>query len=137
MLKIRIILEADAGDICVGEDFEVTHNENIINKLNGVDCQDNFVDYLDEEFKNKLNHGYMWFKNDKGKLKTITEYEANEELTEEELEKLVDYTQGQWSDGIGEGFEQEPCTTYNGEEVYVSPWYGGQKVEINQNRVNS
>ena len=51
---------------------------------------------------------------------TITKYLSPEELTEEELEILGDYTQGQWSDGIGEGFEQNPIMEYEGEEVYLS-----------------
>jgi hypothetical protein len=38
-----------------------------------------------------------------------------------------------WSDGIGEGFEQFSCMkTDDGEEVYISPWFGAQKTTIKQ-----
>ncbi len=72
-----------------------TNAENI-STLNGVECQDDFVEYF-------------------------------EPLVTDELEILPDYTQGQWSDGIGEGFEQSPCAEENGEEIFVSPWFRGQK----------
>ena len=68
-------------------------------------------------------------------LWTITEYLANRELTETELKDLAGETQGQWSDGIGEGFEQFPCTYHNDEEVYVSPWMYGQELEVKQELV--
>jgi len=107
-----------------------TNAENI-NILDGIDCQDDFVEYMDEEdypFVSKLEYGYMSFKVEDGKLYTITEYGLIEgkTLSDEEIDKLIDYTQGQWSDGIGEGFEQEPCVEENDEEVYVSPWYSKQ-----------
>ncbi len=98
--------------------------------LDGIECQDDFVEYLDEDFASKLGSGYMSFKLEDGKLYTLTEYSVKETLTQEELDKLADYTQGQWSDGIGEGFEQFGCAEENGEEVFVSPWYSDQKLKI-------
>ncbi len=38
-------------------------------------------------------------------LRVTTEYRANRTLTPEELQSLASYTEGQWSDGIGENFE--------------------------------
>lgn len=39
----------------------------------------------------------------------------------------MEYTQGQWSDGIGEGFEQSPVPVGpGGGEYYISPWHRGQ-----------
>ena len=113
--------------------------ENVsLNELDGIDCQDDFTDYIhNDKFKSKLSSGYMWFKVENGMLWTITSYDSTEELTEEELVELGDYTQGQWSDGIGEGFEQQECGyTDDNKEIYISPWYGGQKLEIEQNKVN-
>ena len=54
-------------------------------------------------------------------------------LIEKDLQELVKYTQGQWSDGIGEGFEQNPCY-YDSEdnEVFISPWFYGQQVTVQQ-----
>jgi hypothetical protein len=75
----------------------------------------------------------MYFSFENEKLWTITQYFSNRELSNEELEILSDYTQGQWSDGIGEGFEQQPCFyDDNEEEVYISPWDINQEVEITQ-----
>ena len=108
------------------------HNANDVNCLNGIDCQDDFVEYMDQEFAHKLIAGYMSFKVEDGSLYTLTEYEVSdgEILTEDELNELASYTQGQWSDGIGEGFEQYPCAEEGGEEIFVSPWYRKQKLEI-------
>ena len=75
----------------------------------------------------------MHFKLENGKLYTYTVYHSDRELTEEELKQLMDYTQGQWSDGIGEGFEQFPIMEDDeGEEVYISPWFPGQNIKIYQ-----
>ena len=43
------------------------------------------------------------------------------ELAPEELEKLKEYASGQASDGFGEGLEQRPIKTSDG-EIYVSLW---------------
>lgn len=102
-------------------------------ELHGIDCQERFSDYFDrDEFYKEISGGYMSFIHENGKLWTITEYDSNRKLTEEELATLADYTQGQWSDGIGEGFEQEPCFFEENEEVYISPWFFGQKLILEQ-----
>lgn len=43
------------------------------------------------------------------------------ELTEVETAKLLDFITGQLSDGWGEGFEQRPIKTNDG-EIFVSFW---------------
>lgn len=124
----KVIIKALAGDSYVGEEGVTDRS-----KLNGIDCQDEFVEYMDEDFKHKLSSGYMDFRFEDGKLWTYTVYSTKEVLTEDELKELGEYTQGQWSDGIGEGFEQFPCDyEEDGAEVYLSPWYHGQKLEIKQ-----
>lgn len=40
---------------------------------------------------------------------------ANQELNNEQLEQLKDYLTGQYSDGYGEGFEQQPLDVYDDE----------------------
>jgi len=114
-----------------------------LEELDGIDCQDNFSEYFDRNFsfKNDVNGGYMRFEFKKDKLWTITEYNSNRKLTEDELNSLKNYTTGQWSDGIGEGFEQEPCKYVEPyedeegeetEEVFISPWNYGQITTIEQ-----
>lgn len=105
-------------------------------------------------------NGHMLFRYEDDKLWTITTYDSPVELTEEEIKILADYTQGQWSDGIGEGFEQYPCMidenyAGNGDcvcgecgdgdichdnedsgEVYISPWHQGQILTTEQHNVD-
>ena len=124
----KVIIKALAGDSYVGEEDIIDRS-----KLDGIDCQDEFVEYIHTDFKHKLSSGYMDFRFQDGKLWTYTVYSTKEVLTEDELKELGDYTQGQWSDGIGEVFEQFPCSCESdGAEVYLSPWYHGQKLEIKQ-----
>lgn len=112
-----------------------------LSELNGIDCQDNFAKYFDSDFtfKDDIKSGYMHFVFENKELWTVTEYISSRELSKEELDTLSNYTQGQWSDGIGEGFEQHPCY-FNDDnfdddsdedgDVYISPWFFGQEVKI-------
>ena len=112
-------------------------------ELHGISCEEDFTEYFDSDFtfKDKIDSGYMSFSYENGKLFTLTVYNCNCKLTEEELLILEEYTQGQWSDGIGEGFEQRPAAyvddylNSDGEittEVYISPWFFGQKINTIQ-----
>ncbi len=109
-----------------------------LKELDGIDCQDSFSEYFDKtSYSDVVTGGYMYFKYSEGKLWTITIYDSSRELTQEELDNIGDYTQGQWSDGIGEGFEQQSCMEDdNGEEVFISPWCRGQVLEVSQS-INS
>ena len=60
---------------------------------------------------------------------------AIRELTTEELEIIKDYIIGQYSDGWGEGFEQDPIAIYQTEyECYdeedEETYYGNEDVEV-------
>ena len=61
-------------------------------------------------------------------LYAVTEYDASRLLSDTELEALQEYTQGQWSDGIGEGFEQSPQRG----DFYISAWHGKQVITVRQ-----
>lgn len=56
-----------------------------------------------------------------GTLWGVTEAKISAPLTEEETASLLDYAEGQMSDGFGEGWEQRPIKTPEG-EIYVSLW---------------
>jgi len=118
-----------------------------LSELDGIDCQEEFTEFFHGKYKDseneqalidkKVHSGYMHFSFEKNDLWTITEYHCEEKLTDDELQILADYTEGQWSDGIGEGFEQEPCLITEDEdgeelEVYISPWFYGQKIIVEQ-----
>ena len=60
-------------------------------------------------------------KNIDGKLYSWTEVTANRELSEMEKEALLDYLSGQFSDGYGEGLEQQEFTSYTDTDV-VEEW---------------
>ena len=138
MNKVIVKGEATAFD----KDYNPITGEDL-KKLDGVDCGDCFTDYMDVRrvsARNDLSGGYMHFEYKDGKLWTITEYEAKRVLNDQELEELQGYTQGQWSDGIGEGFEQHPC---NSDEDYISPWFHGQELktwnniaEVREKKIN-
>jgi len=98
-----------------------------------VDSQEQFSDWLhDLDMKQKVKGGYMDFELNNGEIWTRTVYSSDEVLTDDELCRLEKYTQGQWSDGIGEGFEQFPCHEIDGEEIYLSPWFWGQEIKSSQ-----
>jgi hypothetical protein len=118
---------------------------NALNKsiLHGVRCEDDFGDYLNGSrygqqllIDKGVKNGYMSFKYEDGKLYVIVSWKSKEKLDENEIQVLIRYTQGQMSDGIGEGFEQYPCTYEGGEEIYVSPWYRGQILTATQREID-
>lgn len=100
-------------------------------RLNGISDETDFVSYMERDLGEVLKEGYMRFVYENDELFTVNEYISTRELTDEEMKELIKYTQGQWSDGIGEGFEQRPIMV-SGDEVYISPWYNGQKVVYSQ-----
>lgn len=112
-------------------------NYPFLEELDGISCEDDFSEYIDRRdvgvaAQKAITSGFMDFRFEDGKLWTYTTYVSKIELTDTELEKLLEYTIGQWSDGIGEGFEQEPCAYIENQEVYLSPWYFGQRQIIEQ-----
>lgn len=100
--------------------------------LDGIRCDDDFVEYNRRSDELTLKSGYMRFECIDGQLYTITEYIADRELTNEEMNYLEERTVGQWSDGIGESFEQFSCAEIDGEKIYISPWFYGQTVDAYQ-----
>ena len=108
-----------------------------LSKLNGISCEDEFSEYFGKEeqclIDKNVSNGYLQFSYENDKLWSMTTYDASEKLTDEELRILSDYTQGQWSDGIGEGFEQRECFyDENDGPVYVSAWNNGQIITAEQ-----
>lgn len=103
-----------------------------LRRISNEECQDNFMDYFDpwqEEYKSvtqsikdKVKSGYMTFRHSRERqcLEVLTTYEVASVLTDLERECLQSYTEGQWSDGIGESFEQVPV--HDG-TYYISPWH--------------
>ncbi len=141
---IEIVIKGKAGNAWSQKsDSEEENYKDIIGEelkvFNDIDCQDEFTEYFgdDEELllSKGVKSGYMSFKFEDNKLNVIVKYTSKEFLTEEELEILKEYTSGQISDGIGEGFEQQPCVYKNDTEYYISPWFRGQILETTQKEI--
>lgn len=64
-----------------------------------------------------------------GQLMGVAECRVQGDLTAEELDRFKEYVSGQASDGFGEGFEQRPIKTGDG-ELYVSLWSGDKSWSI-------
>lgn len=62
-----------------------------------------------------------WVEYINGELHGVAVLECKAPLTPEEIAVIKDYVIGQWSDGFGEGFEQRPIRTPDG-DLYISFW---------------
>lgn len=106
--------------------------------FDGISSSDLFSYYLrDEALKQKgVSGGRMYFEYNKvdRQLYTITAYESKHLLAEQELQRLVDYTLGQWCDGIGEEFQQNPCRYINNKPIYVC---AGEFLTVTQEEVET
>jgi len=123
----EIIVKGDANQEITDED-----GNNVDAKKCTIDCQDEFVEYINDiNIKQKLEYGYTESKIENNILMVITRYKANKKLTNQELKYLMNYTQGQWSDGIGESYEQSPVNGY-----FISMWHRKQTIEIKQFQIN-
>ncbi|MCW3053445.1 MAG: hypothetical protein JWN14_2615 [Chthonomonadales bacterium] len=102
-------------------------------ELSGVTCDQKFADYLYDDLVNiGLSGGVMRFEFMEGQLWTITTFEAEFLLSEDQLRVLADWTVFQWIDGIGEEFEQVPCRSSSTGNYYISPSDPRQTVTIRQ-----
>ena len=87
------------------------------------DRTDNLMDYFDGSaaIKEKVVSAVPSVKESDGVLYGCTTLELKEYLEAEELSELCEYLTGQYSDGWGEGFEQQEIQVGNG-EIYVHFW---------------
>lgn len=107
--------------------------------FDGIKCSEDFINHFDEfdgTFYDALLSGYMEFRYEDDKLYTITKFVSNRTLTYEELHRLIECAQGQWSDGIGDKFEKNPCLVKDGYNYYIYPWFNGQKAKATQIGLN-
>lgn len=78
----------------------------------------------DDGIKEKLTSAVWSVELHGGRLFGRIDCSLKEALTAEEAEALRDWLTGQCSDGLGEGFEQQPIDTMDG-ELFVSFWNSG------------
>ena len=106
-----------------------------------ADSEDEINDALKEYTANDENDMATYYNKDDGLSEKLTsavwsvelhgdklfgriDCSLKEALTAEETEALRDWLTGQCSDGLGEGFEQQPIDTMDG-ELFVSFWNSG------------
>jgi hypothetical protein len=77
--------------------------------------------YDDQALSEKIYSLHPTVEEWNGKLWGVMVAEVYGELTEAETDKLLDFAVGQMFDGWGEGFEQRPIKTDDG-EIFVSFW---------------
>lgn len=81
--------------------------------------------YLDEPLERKVYSMNPTVEVWQDELWGVLEVQTYGELSADELQALVSEWEGQCSDGWGEGFEQRPIRTEDG-ELYVSFWNSGR-----------
>lgn len=89
---------------------------------------DEFTQYMSHKYlvlRNYVTEGWAYFEHDGDSLHVVTRYRLLQPLTDVLLKLLVEYTVGQWSDGIGEGFGDE-VQYRGGDTYYVNAWWPGQ-----------
>ena len=137
----KIVIKGLAGESNINEKDRC--------ELDGIDCGEVFSDYFNESYsigdkifpeeqcliEKGVRGGYMKFVFENGVLNVKISYRSREELNDVELIMLKDYTQKQLSDGIGEEFEQESCLDYDDKEIYLSPWFFSQNLEVVQTKI--
>lgn len=115
------------------EDNNIDFNEKdykLFDKFENSD-DDEFSYYFDDNLKEKFSGGKISFELINNELCTVTIYDIiNKNITLNDLEELANYTQGQWSDGFGESFEQYPCYTDDKYEYFINPTYYNCKIDI-------
>ena len=96
--------------------------------------QDDFLEFMRLLPKDLFESGaWAEFSVDNGRLYVTVAYTAKRRLTAREQDVLKDHTVGQWSDGIGEFFEQVPSATDDhGREVYTSLWHRNQITKVEE-----
>lgn len=93
-----------------------------------------FLEYCwPKELKEFFTSSIARFEYDGTTLFIVVDYFSNKIPTPKQANDIANYTQGQWGDGIGEGYEQQPVILQNDQEdmeFYISMWHQGQKPKV-------
>ena len=90
--------------------------------------EDDLMQYFDgsESIQEKIQSAVVTIENKDGILYGCTKLELNEFLSQEELQEFTEYITGQYSDGWGEGFEQQDIQVEEG-ILNVHFWHPGME----------
>lgn len=107
--------------LLIGDDLSTTIPRKQGEMLDGVSDGDTLADYLDDKMLRGIVSGgdlFIKYIPEKNEARYVTNYLVERKLTESELESLLDFTTGQWSDGAGEGFGEYILTNF---DVKINP----------------
>ena len=116
-----MLIRFSAPATVVDENGDPVTSVDVLRSLDGAKCLEAFTDYLGGGRKEATAvalliepGGYLQFVFDNvgNSLKAVTEYRAARRLGDSELQVLIGYTSGQWSDGIGENFTGDLSESY-------------------------
>ena len=127
-LLIGNIDEGDGDMFTVGDSYLADSADEISDTLKEYTANDenDMAAYYNEDdgVSEKLTSAVWSVELRSGRLFGRIDCSLKEALTAEETEALRDWLTGQCSDGLGEGFEQQPIDTMDG-ELFVSFWNSG------------
>lgn len=120
--------EGDGDMFTVGDSYLADSADEISDTLKEYTANDenDMAAYYNEDdgVKEKLTSAVWSVEMRSDRLFGRIDCSLKEALTAEETEALRDWLTGQCSDGLGEGFEQQPIDTMDG-ELFVSFWNSG------------
>ena len=120
--------EGDGDMFTVGDSYLADSADEISDALNRytADDENDMATYYnkDDGVSEKLISAVWSVEMRSDRLFGRIDCSLKEALTAEETEALRDWLTGQCSDGLGEGFEQQPIDTMDG-ELFVSFWNSG------------
>ena len=121
--------EGDGDMFTVGDSYLADSVDEIADALNRYTANDenDMATYYnkDDGVSEKLTSAVWSVELHGGRLFGRIDCSLKEPLTAEETEHLREWITGQCSDGLGEGFEQQPVDTEDG-KLYVSFWHSGE-----------
>ena len=120
--------EGDGDMFTVGDSYLADNEDEINDALKEYTANDenDMAAYYNEDdgIKEKLTSAVWSVELHGGSLFGRIDCSLKEPLTTEETERLREWITGQCADGLGEGFEQQPIDTMDG-ELFVSFWNSG------------
>lgn len=120
--------EGDGDMFTVGDSYLADSADEIADALNRYTANDenDMATYYnkDDGVSEKLTSAVWSVELHGGRLFGRIDCSLKEPLTTEETERLRERITGQCADGLGEGFEQQPIDTMDG-ELFVSFWNSG------------
>ena len=125
--------EGDGDMFTVGDSYLADSADEIANALKKYTANDenDMATYYnkDDGVSEKLTSAVWSVELHGDKLFGRIDCSLKEALTAEKTEALRDWLTGQCSDGLGEGFEQQPIDTMDG-ELFVSFWNSGDDYAV-------